>query len=116
MKISCLVTKVSLGDKRLLHGKEPTVLLDSAAARLVKIAKRVVTPRYLGNRSSKRCWGSVSHRFGENRDKASGVFFSVAENNIKKAMESFAFPEKINSISTEIPQKCSRLLFFSLES
>ena len=31
-------------------------------------------------------------------------------------MESFAFPDKINSISTEIPQKCSKLLFFSLES
>ena len=32
------------------------------------------------------------------------------------AMESFAFPNKINSISTEIPQKCSKLYFFSLES
>ena len=31
-------------------------------------------------------------------------------------MESFAFPDKINSISTEIPQKCSKLYFFSLES
>ena len=31
-------------------------------------------------------------------------------------MESFAFPDKINSISTEIPQKYSKLLFFSLES
>ena len=31
-------------------------------------------------------------------------------------MESFAFPDKINSISSEIPQKCSKLYFFSLES
>ena len=31
-------------------------------------------------------------------------------------MESFAFPAKINSISTEIPQKCSKLYYFSLES
>ena len=33
----------------------------------------------------------------------------------QEAMESFAFPDKINS-SAEIPQKCSKLLFFSLES
>ena len=31
-------------------------------------------------------------------------------------MESFAFPAKNNSISTEIPQKCSKLYYFSLES
>ena len=31
-------------------------------------------------------------------------------------MESFAFPAKINSISTEILRKCSKLYFFSLES
>ena len=31
-------------------------------------------------------------------------------------MESFAFPAKINSISTEILQKCSKLYYFSLES
>ena len=31
-------------------------------------------------------------------------------------MESFAFPDKINSLSIEIPQKCSKLCFFSLES
>ena len=31
-------------------------------------------------------------------------------------MESFAFLAKINSISTEIPQKCSKLYYFSLES
>ena len=31
-------------------------------------------------------------------------------------MESFAFPDKINSISAEIPQKCSKLYLFSLES
>ena len=31
-------------------------------------------------------------------------------------MENFAFPAKINSISTEIPQKCSKLYYFSLES
>ena len=31
-------------------------------------------------------------------------------------MESFAFPAKSNSISTEIPQKCSKLYFVSLES
>ena len=31
-------------------------------------------------------------------------------------MESFAFPAKINSISMEIPQKCSKLYYFSLES
>ena len=35
---------------------------------------------------------------------------------LQEAMESFAFPDKINSIITEIPQKCSKLLFFSLES
>ena len=31
-------------------------------------------------------------------------------------MESFAFPAKNNSINTEIPQKCSKLYYFSLES
>ena len=31
-------------------------------------------------------------------------------------MESFAFPAKINSISTEIPQKWSKWYLFSLES
>ena len=31
-------------------------------------------------------------------------------------MESFAFPAKIISISTEILRKCSKLYFFSLES
>ena len=31
-------------------------------------------------------------------------------------MESFAFPPKINPISTEIPQKSSKLYYFSLES
>ena len=31
----------------------------------------------------------------------------------QEVMESFAFPDKINSISTEITQKCSKL-FFSL--
>ena len=31
-------------------------------------------------------------------------------------MESFAFPDIINLISTEIKQKCSKLQFFSLES
>ena len=34
----------------------------------------------------------------------------------QEAMESFAFPAKINSISTEILRKCSKLYFFSLES
>ena len=33
----------------------------------------------------------------------------------QEAMESFAFPDKIKSISTENPQKCSKLFFFSLE-
>ena len=36
--------------------------------------------------------------------------------HIQEAMESFAFPAKINSISTEILRKCSKLYFFSLES
>ena len=31
-------------------------------------------------------------------------------------MESFAFPDMIMLISTEIKQKCSKLQFFSLES
>ena len=31
-------------------------------------------------------------------------------------MESFAFPNEIISISSEILQKCSKLYFFSLES
>ena len=31
-------------------------------------------------------------------------------------MESFAFPDRINLISTDIKQKCSKLLSFSLES
>ena len=30
-------------------------------------------------------------------------------------MESFAYSDKINSISTENPQKSSKLFFFSLE-
>ena len=30
-------------------------------------------------------------------------------------MESFAFPDKIKSMSTENPQKCNKLFFFSLE-
>ena len=33
-----------------------------------------------------------------------------------KSQKSFAFADKINSITTEIPQKCSKLSFFSLES
>ena len=35
---------------------------------------------------------------------------------VQEAVESFAFPAKINSISTEIPQKNSKLYYFSLES
>ena len=31
-------------------------------------------------------------------------------------MESFAFPDKIDSISTEIPPKCSKFIFISLDS
>ena len=34
----------------------------------------------------------------------------------QEAMESFAFPDKINSINTDIWRKCSKLFFFSLES
>ena len=34
----------------------------------------------------------------------------------QEAMESFAFPPKINPISTEIPQKSSKLYYFSLKS
>ena len=36
--------------------------------------------------------------------------------SLQEAMESFAFPNKINLISTEIKQKCSKLQFFSQES
>ena len=35
---------------------------------------------------------------------------------LQEAMESFAFPAKINSISAKIPQMWSKLYFFSLES
>ena len=35
---------------------------------------------------------------------------------LQEATESFAFPARINSISTEILRKCSKLYFFSLES
>ena len=34
----------------------------------------------------------------------------------QEAMDSFAFPDRINPISTEIPQMCSKLYSFSLES
>ena len=35
---------------------------------------------------------------------------------LQEAMESFAFPNVMNSIRSEILQKCSKLYFFSLES
>ena len=47
--------------------------------------------------------------------RAKGEIYSKLY-TLQEAMESFAFPAKINSISTEIPQKCSKLYYFLLES
>ena len=42
------------------------------------------------------------------------AIFSIIQ-GVQEAIGSLAFHPKINSTSTEIPQKCSKLYFFSLE-
>ena len=56
---------------------------------------------------------AVSEAVGE-LSSTTSIFLHLYKS--QEARESFALADKINSISTEIPLKCSKLSFFSLES
>ena len=44
------------------------------------------------------------------------IYEGTSYQSLQEAMESFAFPDRINPLSTEIPQTYSKLYFFPLES
>ena len=61
---------------------------------------------------------TLQYYFSQIRTNAGSVFIFLYLNtniSIQEAIESFALPDEIDSIKTEILQKCRKLYFFSHE-